>query len=125
MIIDRDMLGDFRKDLDISFARLDKKYGIQLSIGRITFTPTSFRTRLEATTGEGIKEELTVSVVNMYQDLPIGSIVTIKSRQYKVIGYNPSAPKNNVKLSRLPDGRQFRAGYTMLRRYPIQLPVVK
>ena len=48
MNVDKDMLKSFRKDFAEAVKSLEAKYGMAISMGNISFTANSFRTKMEA-----------------------------------------------------------------------------
>jgi hypothetical protein len=38
----------------------------------------------------------------------LAAVFTFRSRQYRIVGVNPSAPKFGISVQRLPDGRRFK-----------------
>lgn len=110
-------LATIRKDIDAALAEVAAKHGITLGIGNISFTDTSFTTKLTAMIKDGnVATDDTMSAKQMtwakdfklYASLygmkaeDLGKKVTIGSTEYVIVGARPRAKQNIV--MRNPNG---------------------
>ena len=102
----------FRKDFEDAVVGLEQKYGLTLSLGKITYSDTEFRTPLTATkviegkTSEQVQFEEHASLFGLKPE-DFGKTFTVDGKEYKLIGLCPSAPKWPVVGQRV-DGERFK-----------------
>lgn len=101
-------LKTIRQEIDNALATVAKKNGIALSIGRITYDGTSFRTKLEAavvganTSGVSLQEVQMKNALRDYGSMfgvsekDYGKTFISNGSRYTLIGLKPSRPKYPV-----------------------------
>lgn len=103
-----------RADIAAALAAVEKKYGIQLSVGNIRFTDNDFKAQLVAVTNdaasavapEGVK--LTAGVIKWQKSFKeyagiwglkatdLGAEISVGGKKYKIIGARPKATNKIV-----------------------------
>jgi hypothetical protein len=103
-----------RVSLNEAFESVEDAYGIKLNIGNISFTATTFTTKLEASiVGEdGIVEDKQRSDFKTYATLHrldpdwLDKEITLKGRVFRVTGLNTKASKNTIRIEDT-EGRSY------------------
>lgn len=115
---DKNSLKNFRQDFDEAVKELSKKYGMSISLGNISYTPTEFTTKITARkfdivdgveviktsdfTNKIANQIIKSAGIDFKGDNFIGTNWMINSnKRFTVIGYNSKRPKNcwEVKFS--------------------------
>jgi len=126
---DKRNLTQFRADFATATAQLQKDYGVVLSVGRVTFTPTTFRCKLEAQTtsntsiivpgsaGRETIEAQNFVHLNYLHGLPtnvLGAKFTSQGKSFIVTGYSPSKRKYPI-MAKTLTGRRFKFAVSTIR----------
>lgn len=101
MKIDKQMLEQFRKDFQEAVKGLESKYGMVISLGRITYGYDEFVGKLEAKSGddkdEVMKREFEQNCASVGLDPEdYGQVFTQQGKEYKIIGLDLSKRKYPV-----------------------------
>lgn len=102
---DRTTLAVLRADIDAALAEISKKHGITLGIGGITFTNTSFTTKISAAIVQGdTTAELDSDIdprwivafnrrapLYGFKSTDINKKFTIRNQEYTLVGWRPNA----------------------------------
>jgi len=107
---DKQNLVDLRKSIDCALALVSSQYGIDLSIGNITFEANRFTTRLTAKT-RNIESTIMNNVYFLRNNgLPsdlIGKQFLYKGTSYRVNGINERKRKYPIETIRLKDNKSI------------------
>ena len=94
-----------------------EQYGVAIDMGTYRYNSDMVRAKIEATiigAGAGKAEENAQAVYERnakffgLADVPFGKIIRIGRDEFKVVGINTTARKNNVKIERVKDGKAYR-----------------
>ena len=102
----------FRKDFEDAVVGLEQKYRVTVSLGKITYSDTEFRTPLTATkviegkTPEQVQFEEHAALFGL-KPYDFGRTFAVEGMQYKLVGLRPSAPKWPV-IGQRPDGGPYK-----------------
>lgn len=112
MEITREMVQNFRKDLDEAMKSVGEKYGLSVNCGNINYSNAKIDVKVMAipiptADFDPAKEEWKrfVQFTSLHED-DFGKAITIGGVNYTIAGCNPSARTNNIKLQRY-DGKMF------------------
>jgi len=106
--ITRDLLRAIRGDFAEALKGIEEKYQINLNVGKISFTSTTFTAKIEgalktvkSSTGEtmnftSIEAIQYFKYAGMYGLPPLNSKITLRGKEFIVVGFNPKATKNQV-----------------------------
>jgi hypothetical protein len=111
---DKQNLATIRADLDAALEAVAKKHGIQLSVGRITFSEASFSTKLtalipsdsdDAGTANGYEVKWAAAFKSNarffgLKSEDLGQTVRLGNVDYVIVGMRPRA-KNSIVLKRI------------------------
>lgn len=119
MQITKQSLSQFRADLKEAVAELERKYGVTIEPGKISYTDESFDIKVTVT-NEGGKERQYNEYIKLhlaygqeiYKELEgkFGSFVTINNRTYEIIGIDPKS-KYDILVKDLTTEKVF--GFTV------------
>ena len=123
MKVTKENLKKFRNDFETSMRDLEEKYGIQISMGNISYRDSQFSAKITALNLDaGREEEKEPGTSDDARQLAwnigcrknpllkpeyLGKIIMIRGVQFMVDGFNPSAKKNCVFIKRLSDDKMF------------------
>lgn len=111
--IDGQMLNEFRNDFAEAVKDLEAKYGIVISVGRISYTYDSFQCRIEGKLGDSKDDvmrkdfEKHCQEVGLYPD-DYGQTFTKNGKQYALIGVDMKKRKYPVVIKEVSTGRTMR-----------------
>lgn len=102
-------LPQFRRDFAKAVAALEAQYGVKIQLGNISYSTNDFHTRLEVKnvgTDETSSKELWLSEQNKayWKNTLVKKVEYDKwyvgndGHTYKVIGFNPTRPKNILRI---------------------------
>ena len=110
----------FRQDFEDAVVGLEQKYGVNLSLGKITYSDTDFRSTITATkvvegkTPEQVQFEEHAALFGLKPE-DFGKHFTVDGKQYELIGLRPSAPAWPV-IGRRADGKPFKFKEAVLKQ---------
>lgn len=116
MQFNRKNLPAFRADIDAALAALETKHGVKFELGRITFTESNFRVKLECTSaadksGNSVDPRKVKFDANTWRynisTAAFGQTFTKGGRKYKIVGLNPRAKKYPLQCE-APNGQQWK-----------------
>lgn len=122
MQFNRKNLPSFRTEIEQALAAVEAKNGVKFDLGRITFTESNFRVKLECTSAADksgnavdprqVKFDANVWRYNIAKDA-FGKTFTKGGRKYKIVGLNPRAKKYPLNCE-APNGQQWKMPITSL-----------
>lgn len=113
MKIDRQMLLQFRNDFQEAVKGLESKYGIVISLGRISYGYDEFSGKLEAKSGDNkddvMKREFEKNCSHVGLDPEdYGQVFTQQGKDYKIIGIDLAKRKYPIIIKEVATGRTVR-----------------
>lgn len=121
--VNRDSLGQFRKEFNADLKTLGEKYGIIFSMGNIRFTDREFHGKLSAVlptelNGQGQVNLQDIEKANWTLNCRLigltpedfGKIFMLNGVEYKIIGLKTNNRRFPIIASRIPDGKCFKFG---------------
>ena len=89
---------DFRKDVKEALVGVEEKYGISLSLGKITYTDIQFSTKINATVlakGKSKDQMVFEKYCDFYGLKPgdFGKTFSLNAKTFKLLSINPKAKK--------------------------------
>jgi hypothetical protein len=121
MKIDRQMLEQFRKDFQEAVKGLESKYGMVISLGRITYGYDEFTGKLEVKSGadkdDVMKREFekNCSYVGLDPE-DYGQVFTQQGKDYKIIGLDLAKRKYPVIIQEVLTGKTVRCTVDYVKR---------
>ena len=124
MEINQESLAMFRSDLKDALKPLERKYGITLDLGRITYMKESFTARLTATNGSSkgdVERNNFDSAVWKYQHLGLAKgmynrlFIGADGKTYALQGFQPRARKYPLIVCDVKTGERAVAGEGFIR----------
>jgi len=122
MNFNRKNLPGFRLEIEQALAAVEAKHNVKFDLGRITFTESNFRTKLECTSTADrsgntvdprqVKFDQNSWRFNIAKDA-FGKTFTKGGRKYKIVGLNPRAKKYPLNCE-APNGQQWKMPITSL-----------
>lgn len=119
---DRQSLNTLRAELDAAFASINKKFGIELSTGNISYTGTTATIKVTAATinveGHAITKE--AQAFNQYKGMnglgayTLGQTIQVQGKDYTIAGWKPRC-KSSLVIER--QGRTYRVSLDMFKLY--------
>lgn len=113
--ITKPMLQKFRIDFEKKMSRLEKKYGLEIKLGRIGYDAdgNSFKASFEATNTDENPEGMTGTQAKFASMAPLyglkaedfGKVIILQGRRFIITGLNPRARKSPVQMKEV-DGAQ-------------------
>lgn len=107
-------LPGFRSEIATALASIEAKHGVKFDLGRITFTDTNFRVKLECTSasdnsGNSVDPRETKFLANTWRynisNAAFGKSFTSRGRKFKIVGLNPRAKKYPLSVEDAKGGR--------------------
>ena len=107
-------LPGFRADIATALASVEAKHGVKFDLGRISYTATNFRVKLECNSasdqsGNAVDPRLTKFLANTFRynisDAAFGQTFTSRGRKFKIVGLNPRAKKYPLSVEDTKGGR--------------------
>jgi len=98
-MLDRKVVKEFHVDFTKAVAQLEKQYGVNITLGTISFSSTELRAKMTARVGERVVKATS-------SDFRVGDIVTIRHKkvdptwEHEVIKVN----SKNIKVKHLDSG---------------------
>lgn len=90
-MINKKMLKEFRGDFTETVKDLEKKYGIKLELGNISFDSSDFRTKLIGTNVGNRKVDPNINTNN--PNTLIGKTILLRGTKYTITNYKSNRPK--------------------------------
>lgn len=114
-MINKQTLENFRQDFKKSMEALEKRYGFVIELGRITYTATSFTSKLEVHEGESkddVNEQEFKKYCHMYglSADDYDRRFTFQGNDYIVVGIRPSKRKYPIACQQVQNGTTY--GFT-------------
>jgi hypothetical protein len=112
--IDRAAIKYLRSELTEVFKIFGEKYGLAVSVGRITFDEVSFKASIEAAITEKAGEpKMAVDFRNLcwkhgMKPEDLGRIFMSGEHSYEIVGLKPRNRKYPIIAKRRSDGKQFK-----------------
>lgn len=124
MQIDKQMLQQFRQDFQEAVKDLESKYGIVISLGKITYGHDDFTAKLEAKSGDSkdevMKREFEENCLYFGLDPEdYGQVFSEKGKDYKIIGIDLAKRKYPVIIQELSTGKTLRCTVDYIKQIPI------
>ncbi|RWZ87273.1 MAG: hypothetical protein EO766_12170 [Hydrotalea sp. AMD] len=103
MAITKEMFPQFRADLAAALVDVEKKYGVKLSLGTITYTPTTFTSKMTAVSNDATPDNTEDGSVKWQAGFlksagrygmkasDLGKEVTVSGVKYTIAGARPKA----------------------------------
>ena len=119
-MLTRPQLKAFRKDFEDAVVALEQKYGFTLSLGKITYSDTDFRSTITATkvvegkTTEQVQFEEHAALFGLKPE-DFGKNFIVDGKQYELTGLRPSAPAWPV-IGKRADGKPFKFKEAVLKQ---------
>ena len=120
MKIDQKMLQNFREDFEDAVADLEKKYGIVIQLGHISFSDDYFDAKFTAKVGddmEEIRRKEFEQNCRWYDLKPTdyNREFTKDGYKYRIIGIKPENKKYPILLFNLTTGQRIKASTTWVK----------
>jgi hypothetical protein len=116
-------------EIQAAVADIATKYGVKLTVGGGNLGTNEgmikIQVALEVTaSGKSAAEEKFARYCHYFGMEPdhYGTTVRIQNAFFKIVGLNPSAPKNSIELERVSDGKNFKCPLSTVKS---QLPMKK
>jgi hypothetical protein len=113
----RDELRTFRDDFDVAVKGLKKKYGVEVELGNISFSPSAFRSKIEVTrsvSSDGSKIDIELEKfkkdarsIGVNEGL-YGKKFSFSGRKFKVTGLKPRSPKFPIIAEEVSTGKSYK-----------------
>ena len=116
MQFNRKNLPGFRREIEQALAAVEAKHNVKFDLGRITFTDSNFRVKLECTTtadrsGNAVDPRKVKFDQNSWRYRiskdAFGKTFTKGGRKYTIVGLNPRAKKYPLQCES-PNGQQWK-----------------
>lgn len=114
MEINSKSLKIFRKDFKDAIKGLEEKYGIEITLGNISFCHDRFHSKMECTSITAIKspeEEFAANCIYTFglikPDMYSQEFKAKNGKTYRLTGIRPNAPKNFCIITDVRTGKEF------------------
>lgn len=118
---DRQSLKTLRAEMDSAFAAINKKFGIEISTGNISFTNNNATIKVTAATiNDGLVITKEAEAFNQFKSLyglgayTLGQTVLLQGKYYTIAGWKPRC-KSPLVVER--EGRSYRVNMDMFWEY--------
>ena len=104
---------NFRNDLKNSVKELERKYGIAISLGNISYNESEFSGKLTIKNSSGNKKKDLKKEFELYcfkfglKKHDYLRTVTLMNKKYIIIGVHPKARKNGIIIEDLETGKSY------------------
>lgn len=124
MKITPDTLTDFVLDFDKAVNDLEKKYGVTISLGKITYEKDRFYTKMMVNNSqdpEKIAEQNFDAEVWKYDDIGLKPgmyrqmFLSPSGEKFAILGFDPNARKYPLRVVRFAAGKYFRAPKSIIK----------
>lgn len=111
-MIDRQVLSNFRKDFAEAVKGLEQKYGLVIDLGQISFTPTSFTTKITCREGED-RFDVNAQEFKKYckayglSEEDYDCRFTFQGKDYVIVGIRPSKRKYPICCKELSSSNTY------------------
>lgn len=119
---DRNTVKNLRSDIDKALATLSKKYGIEITAGNASFTPSNVTYKVQAAVkaASGVTMTKEASDFNLYGNISLsgfklGQTISLQGKEYTIAGWKVRAQRNPVIVTR--DGKSYRVSTEMIKMY--------
>ena len=119
MEINHNTLSEFRQDFNTAVAEMQKKYGVKISLGSITYEENRFSAKLTVVNGKDAEEaERAAFDADVWKFSHLGLekgmykrvIIGTDGNRYAIVGFNTKAQKYPLILISIRDGIRIKAG---------------
>ena len=116
-------LRELRSEMEIQFAKLEKKFGIKLHVGSMSYSANDVSVKVKGNTisksGTAITKEAQAwdlyAQMGGYDHLKVGDKVILQGQTLTIKGYNSRAPKSPIQIEDA-QGRTYKCSELAIQR---------
>lgn len=120
MKFDRNSFNAFREDVEKALEDVAKKYEVEITSGNISYSGVEFTLQLKCISNEGgtngkkLLFEQQCSIYGFKKEDYEREFILDKKR-FKLVGFNPSSPKNNCQIVCLANGATYKCNDSVVK----------